>query len=160
MNKWSSILVKNEISTFLLDDLKEYFKDIPLNELEIISQKIINKKSLKLVKKVIIDNKKNISKLLMENLLEEISEIKEDLEWKSTSKGKSIIYINDWVQLFFTEFRLNEKFEDVYIGGHTENKDLIYVYGKVKTEADKISLLDYINSKKPELKLMINVQIK
>ncbi|WP_281337245.1 hypothetical protein [Flavobacterium eburneipallidum] len=160
MEKWSTLLIKNEISEFLIDKLKADFPTISSEDLKTICQKIYSKKSIKLIAKIIDDNKQNISKSVIKEFKEEISEIKSDLVWKITSKGKSTIYINDWVQNFYAEFRSNEKFENVYIGGHSENENIIYVTGELNEEKDKISLFEYIKSKNPQLKLMFNLKVK
>lgn len=160
MEKWNSLHIKNEISEFLIEELEADFPGISAEDLKIIGQKIDSKKSIKLIEKIIDDHKQHISKSVIEELKEEIAEIKSDFEWKSTTKGKSTIYINNWMQGFYTEFRSYEKFENVFIGGHSENENIIFITGELNEEKDKISLLEYIESKNPQLKLMLNLKVK
>jgi len=160
MNKWSQMLVKDEISDFLIEQIESKTSNLTTDELNIIRKKVESLEDVKLLKKIIIKNKQKLTESLFEELIEEISEMTSDFIWKKTKKGKNIIYINDWLQEFYIEFRSFEKFENVYIGGSAENKNIIYITGTVNDKNDLTELIDYINSKKPKLELLFKVGVK
>ena len=160
MNKWSKMLVKDEISDFLIEQIESDISNLTIDELNIIRKKVESIDDVKLLKKIIIENKQKLTESLFEELIEEITEITSDFKWQKTKRGKNVIYINDWTQEFYSEFRSFEKFENVYIGGHSENENVIFITGKVNKENDMTELIDYINSKKPKLELLFKVEIK
>jgi len=158
MKKWSNSLCKSSISTHLIEDIKnECGSSIPLALIETISTKIANKKDFKQLKAAINYLKDDISEELYTAIIEEQKEIKKDLQWIGTKRGKYVSALNDWHQTFHTEFRSINEFEDVLIGGHTE-RIVVFIFGKIKNEATLERLLEYINSKNPPYKLLVQVK--
>lgn len=84
-----------------------------------------------------------IEVLLGEELLDEVmaqlEEIADDLEWSVAEHGKLIIAANEYVAPFFKEFRADARFEDVYIGAHLYEL-AIMIQGNVKAAEDLESL--------------------
>ncbi|MFT5890705.1 MAG: hypothetical protein ACI9Y7_000798 [Dokdonia sp.] len=91
-------------------------------------------------------------------ILEEQVEIKSDLKWIGSKRGKYVIEINDWAQNFYSEFRSNKEFEDILIGAHSERM-IIFLTGKIKGKDTFEKLLNYIVSKNPPFKLVSKIEI-
>lgn len=160
MNKWSDFLCKASISKFLIEDVKKESKgkEVPALLLESISKEVKTKNDFKELEKSIRLLKEYISAELYNAIKEEQGEIKSDLKWIGTRRGKYILAINNWLQVFHNEFRSYKEFEDVLIGGHSERL-VVFLVGKVKTKEAHDKLLSYVNSKKPPYKLFTQIEI-
>lgn len=54
MNKWSKMLVKDEISDFLIEQIESDISNLTIDELNIIRKKVESIEDVKLLKKTII----------------------------------------------------------------------------------------------------------
>ena len=159
MNKWSNSICKTSISKYIIDELiQEYKKEIDSSILQSISLDIKDKVEYKELERAIKELKNKIREELYLAILEEQTEIKEDLQWIGTRRGKYIVEINNWQEGFYSEFRSKEEFENILIGGHTDRM-VVFVTGEVNNREQYQRLLDYINSKKPPFKLLTQIEI-
>ena len=159
MNKWSNSLCRVSISKHLIDEVKkEYEGDFFLSLLNSMSKDIKNRNDFKELGKNVNQLKGYISEESFRMILEEQTEIKNDLKWIGSKRGKYILEINDWVQSFYSEFRSNKEFEDVLIGGHSERM-VVFLTGKIEGKDTFEKLLNFIESKKPPHKLLFQIEI-
>lgn len=156
---WSNQLVKKSISEFLTDELEEHLPEKELestrNQLSIFVE---SKEDLEKLRTSIAALEDKVDEGFFDCLMEDFSDIEEDYHWKSTGKGKEVMELNDWAQQFYQEFRLNEAYEDVLIGGH-ESKNVVFVAGSVKTQAVLDELIEYVSSKSPPLEVLWSVKV-
>ncbi|MEP0262430.1 hypothetical protein [Dokdonia sp.] len=159
MNKWSDVLCKTTISTHVLEEIqKECKSKITVSFLESISKDIKNESDFEELERNVKQLKKSISKELFNTVLEELTEIKEDLIWIGSKRGKYIAEINDWAQNFYSEFRLHIEFEDILMGGHSERM-VLFLTGKIKGKDAFEKLLQYMESKNPPYKILSHIEI-
>lgn len=160
MNNWKKLLCKNSISEYLIDEIEKNWQGkVNKTILESFSEKIEEKRDLSELKKSIDRVDEFISKELKRQLLSEYKEIKMDLKWIGSDRGKYIIEFNEWFQEFHTEFSTIKKFENIMIGGHSEKK-VIFITGKLNSEKNYENLLEYIKEKKPPFKLLMEIKIE
>ncbi len=156
---WSAKLVKRQISDFLVDELVEQsLKQIPTEILNGLKHTVVAKADLKQLKEAIRSLKKYVDEDAIEYLQEEYDEIKDDLEWAATAKGKRILSVNDWSQGFFEEFRAMSQFSGIAIGAHT-TKNAVFVAGTVLSSEGLEVLKRYIAAKTPPLAVLYDVKI-
>jgi len=156
----SGLLVKNKITEILIDDIANSVPSISEDDMNILRQSINNQKEIKATQEVVFRCKNIISELLHEQLEEELREITEDLKWKKSKRGKAVIIINEWSQTFYGEFRSFDKYENVFIGGHSEINNVIFITGNVKYNEDIDDLLHYLKSKNPPFKIVTQITVK
>lgn len=157
--KWSEKLVKRKISDFLVEELIEQTAEpIPTEILDLLKHEIVEKADLKKLRDAIRLLKKYADEDMVDYIREEYEEIKDDIDWAATAKGKCILDINDWVQGFYEEFRTKDEFANVAIGGHT-TKEVVFVAGTVSTTENLDALKTYVSSKSPPLDVLYEVRV-
>jgi hypothetical protein len=96
---------------------------------------------------------------LMSQLMRQVAAIKKDQAWSVSRRGQYILEINRWAEPFYAEFRSMPEFADVFIGGYTR-QDVVLVSGTVTDQAEWDRLVDYVNSKNPPFKVLINLKFR
>ena len=154
---WREFIVKETISEFVINQLRDKVPEEHLVTLENLVCK--TKADIRQLSKCVKVLKKHLDSDVYEELCDELNEIKEDNNWIGSSRGKYVLAINEWMQPFYEEFRSIPKFDDIFIGGHSE-KTVVFVCGKVSTHEDYDLLLDFITKKKPPFKVLADVMIE
>jgi hypothetical protein len=72
---------------------------------------------------------------LYEELVADLAEIKDDLKWSKSNRGRMILYANDYALLVYQQLRKDKRFEDIYLGSHSEKLHML-VAGKVMSNTD------------------------
>ena len=159
MKKWSNSLCRTSVSKHLVEDVKEECGTIiPPSSYGAISNEIKTKSDFKALEKTVKYLKEYISEGLYAAILEEQKEIKSDLKWIGTKRGQYVATINDWVQLFYSEFRAQKEFDDVFIGGHTERM-VVFITGKIQGEDAFEQLMNFVNAQNPPYKLFLQIEL-
>ena len=83
-----------------------------------------------------------------ELILEELNEIKKDLKWAATKKGKLILAYNEAAPGLYRIIRGQMGLSEVMIGGHSE-KMAVVVTGRVPTERDRDKVLEIVSNALP-----------
>ncbi|MCM8533868.1 MAG: hypothetical protein NE330_22080 [Lentisphaeraceae bacterium] len=151
-NKWSSLLIKNKISKFILDEIEEETK---LNLCE-LKRKVENKKDIQSLKKAIKVFKNDLTKEVHQELLDELKEIEEDHSWGESTRGQYIIELNDWKEKFHQELKELNKFHGLLVGGHSE-KEIVYISGKLAADENIEEFLSFIQAKNPPRKIVVKL---
>lgn len=158
-NKWSDSLVRKKLSGFLLETVTENSSEpVPGEIMGSLAREVLTKDDLKALKSAIRRLAKYVDEDTIEALREEYDEIKDDLGWAASRKGKAVLAINDWVQGFYEEFRSNAGFSEVSIGGHA-SKNVVFVVGRVSSPEVLKELESYVAGKEPPLKVLYEVRI-
>lgn len=158
MQKWSSLLCKVSISKDIVEEVERECKESSSSLIESISKDVKDKGEWKQLAQAIKQLETIAPTELFNMILQELEEIKEDLSWIGTKKGKYIAAINDWQQNFYSEFRSKKEFENIFIGGHSQRM-VVFLTGILNTTKEYERLLDYVKSKNPPFKLLSQVQI-
>ncbi len=157
--KWSKLLCKSQVSSYLLKEVARALdRNQPNSVVEDLSIKVESKTDLTKLRKTIRELKVLVPEDLYSYLEEEIDGISEDFKWGSTKQGKYVKEVNDWLQPCYSEFRLFAKYENTYIGGHSE-KMVAFVTGKVDSKEIYNDLMNYVISKNPPYKVLVKVTI-
>ena len=155
--KWSKFICKSKISDFLLDEIESELKGKQLG-FEIFTKEVESKQDFEELDKSLEDLKQVISKDLFAKVEEEVKEISQDLKWTSTKRGKYVMEVNNWIQSFYSEFRKNPDFENVFIGGHSKRL-VIFLTGKIKNQELNEQIEKFIISKSPPFKILNQIKI-
>ncbi|GAA4821074.1 hypothetical protein [Algivirga pacifica] len=149
-------IIKNTISNYIIDEVKEINLSEKSELISIICQDFINSRQ---VKKAINKIKKNefyLESELQCDIIEELEEVLEDLQWKESKKGLYVLTINKWLDSFRDEFNTIDKYQSVYLGGHS-SINCIYVTGKLP-DKDRGELVQYLKVKNPPFKIKLDLK--
>lgn len=156
---WSKALVRSSFSEWLIDDAIRDSNGAIASEVETLLRTPAEKKShVSELKKALSLVKPFVSKDTFEALKEELAEITEDFSWAKSKRGKYVSEIQDWVQTFHSELRAQEKFDDLFVGGH-ESLEVVYVVGKAESNEVLNELIKLLHEKKPPRKIMTKVTV-
>lgn len=75
------------------------------------------------------------------------------------SREEYLKYINAFVRPIYKILRVDTRFDDLYIGGHTE-RDIIFVYGEVETETDLHTVQQLLAAASPALPVEYRVKCR
>lgn len=158
MNKQlSSIVAKDRISENLLCEIREELNGNPItNNLAFLDNSIGSRKKLIESKKMLQDLKDILSETVFSTAIQEIEEIENDGSWNITDHSVYISEINDWASTFYTEFCGMSLFDGIVLGCHSE-REVVYITGKMSNQDCRSQLIQYITSKQPPRKLLIDV---
>lgn len=152
-------MLKDSISDFLVDELEDHLSGEKLESAkQMLSKKIVTEDDIDELKESLESLSDELPEDFIDYLWEEVDEIEDDVEWAASDKGKEIISINRWSDQFYDEFRSMDEFNEVMIGGHTEQSTIL-VAGEVNQESDIQKLKDYVASKNPPLEVMWKVKV-
>jgi hypothetical protein len=81
---------------------------------------------------------------VVRNLKAELADIVSDLRFAKSRRGKYVLFVQDYVQLLYGEMRKDARFDDVFIGGHTE-REIVAVTGRVRSDSDLQALKNILH---------------
>ena len=156
---WSNSLVRTSFSEWLIDDAIREANGAIASEFETLFRTPIEKKyQLSELKKALASVKASISNDTFEALKEELDEIKEDLSWSKSKRGKYVSEIQDWVETFHADLRAQSKFDDLYVGGH-ETLEVVYVVGSAESNKVLNDLIEFLHKRNQPRKIMTKVTV-
>ena len=157
MEKWSSLLVQDTLTECLISELKsQLLGRADKSTFDSFSEAVESKSDVKKLRQKIMAYKKFLTTDLLEEIDEELAELKDDLKWKRSPRGKYVRALNDWLQPFHAQIRENPRFDGLVIGGHSKH-EVIYVTGKVASDDDLNELLKLLHSHDPPWKIMVKL---
>jgi hypothetical protein len=96
---------------------------------------------------------------LYRELVADLAEIKDDLKWSKSNRGRMILYANEYAPLVYQQLREDKRFEDVYLGSHSEKLHML-VAGKVMSNADLEDLKKLLLTYPCQYPLHFKVEVK
>ena len=155
--KHRTSIVRQTFSTSLVSDVSAQLAESKfVGEASALSTLVETRADLKLVRKTAGSILPHLRPDTRDELSEELAEMVEDLHWSKSKQGKAVLEINNWSQSFRDEWRSDPRFDDMYIGTHSE-LHVILVAGTAKNSVDLDAAISLIESKDPPRKLLVNV---
>lgn len=154
---WEQLLVREGLGADLVAELAPHCTKA---EVAALSATVASKADLKALSAAAakVAKRKLVPAHLKEALQDAIAEIVEDHRWIGTKRSRYTLALNRWQESFFREWRAIPEFAGVYIGGHVA-KEVVFVAGFVRSEADKKRALAWVAAMDPPFPLLEKIVV-
>jgi len=139
-------LIRKRLSDHLMKDV--FKADKSFKKREILNKDILDSTDLAELKKFLDKNKHKLVDNLYDYCIEEYKEIKRDLKWENSKKGKAIMEIEAWVRTTRRDLAANN-IENVLIGRKKSEPKVLLIGGDVKSESEKKELIEKFTALAP-----------
>ncbi len=167
MEKWSESLVQRKVG----DEVFETNEDVTqidqtqLDDMQFLCEGVFtDKERLKKVRgkiKKTYCGKGNSSLVrnVAESVLEQLAEIKDDLKFAKSRRGKFILFVNDWAQQAYVGLRQDTRFDDIMIGSHLEEERIV-VTGETSDPATLVETIQMIATNEPGVPVEYRITVQ
>ena len=139
--KYSEWLIKKSVDDFLFDPKSSDAAEdlVQLAELRnLCSRELTSLQSLRQLKAELKDFAKARSvservRDVIDEVREELGEILDDLRFARSSRGRFVLFCNDYVRELYKIIRAQSQFADAYVGAHLD-REAVVVAGQVPDE--------------------------
>ncbi|MFC1706717.1 hypothetical protein ACFL59_07840 [Planctomycetota bacterium] len=165
MAKWSELLVRERISPTHFESEEDWTAEDRkgVKDLEFVCGGVIRTKEK--VKKV-QDKVKKIRKggtttvkAIADLVLEELQEIKDDLKFAKSRRGKFVMFANDYAQTLYGTLRKDDSLAGVMVASHPEREEIV-VTGSLGFSADLAKVAHMIEEQPPGVPVRYDVLVK
>ena len=158
----ASLLVRSTLSERLVDEIVETLgaegSALSPEETEQLRAEVTGKPDLTALKRLVRSFRRRLSASLGESLDEELAEITEDFTWAKSKRGNYVLEINRWVESIRPDLDAEPAYSGILVGGHAE-QEVVYVVGKIGTEADLQMLVEFLAERQPPRKIRTKVTV-
>lgn len=168
MTKWSESLIKERISQELFQEPpgqgtwsreeKQRVQDIAFLCEGVFRSDERVKKALAAIKKLRKDAP-GAARDVADHVLEELKEIRNDLKFAKSRRGKFILFANDYAQEVYKTLRKDDALAGVMIGSHPEHEQLT-VAGSVEDAADIAKVAQLLAEHPPGVPVQFHVLLQ
>lgn len=148
-------LVQDRLTDDLVAELIEALPE--LKEYSILSAPVTTKAELKALVDLVKEFKQRLPSALREDLRDELTEIREDLNWMLSQEGKAILELESWVQVARSE--LND-LRTVFIGRSWKDPMVLIVNGVVTYEEERERVVKRIEVLQPPVKPTYAIELE